>query len=166
VKRDLRLVGLSREHHHALVLAAHLRKAVQAGGDLAAMARRAARQFADEIDPHFRVEEEILLPALRRLGPAEDCFVQQIEADHAWLRAGAARAAGGETAHLLAWAERLTAHVRFEEREVFEHCQQVLSPEILDAVGLARPAEPPPRGRSDRTSPDDESGAGTAASEE
>lgn len=140
MKRDPRLVGLSREHHHALVLAVHLGKAVRAQGDLDAATRELARRFRAEIEPHFRIEEEILLPALRALGADSRALVQRAEADHAWLRAGAARAEAGASDHLAAWAERLSAHVRFEERELFEHGQRVLPSPVLDALALARPA--------------------------
>ncbi|HMN20401.1 MAG TPA: hemerythrin domain-containing protein [Ottowia sp.] len=142
MKRDPRLVGLSREHHHALVLAVHLGKAVRAHAALDAAAHELARRFRAEIEPHFRVEEEILLPALRALGADSRALVRRAEADHAWLRAGAARAEAGASDHLAAWGERLAAHVRFEERELFEHAQQVLAPQVLDALARARPATP------------------------
>lgn len=136
MKRDPRLVGLSREHHHALVLAVHLNKAL-GGGDPGAAARELARRFDAEIEPHFRVEEEILLPALQALGGAACELVRRAEQDHAWLRAGAARAAAGATDRIGAWADRLAAHVRFEERELFEHAQQHLPPDVLDALARA-----------------------------
>lgn len=142
MKRDARLVGLSREHHHALVLAVHLNKAVRAATDLDAATRELAQRFGAEIEPHFRVEEEILLPALHALGGAAHALARRAEQDHAWLRAGAARAAAGATGELGAWAERLTAHVRFEERELFEHAQRHLPADVLDALARARPAAP------------------------
>lgn len=142
MKRDPRLVGLSREHHHALVLAVHLAKATRDGSDLDSAARELARRFRAEIEPHFQVEEEILLPALRALDADARVLVRRAEADHAWLRAGAAQAEAGITGHLAAWAERLSAHVRLEERELFELAQRALAPQVLDAVARARPAMP------------------------
>lgn len=134
MKRDPRLADLTRDHHHALVLALTLRRALRDGSDLREPVVRLLHQFADEIEPHFRVEEATLVPALRALGKAEQALAQRVEHDHAALRAGVQRAERGETAHLAAWAQLLDDHVRFEERELFERAQAVLPAAALDAV--------------------------------
>jgi hemerythrin-like domain-containing protein len=140
--RDPRLHGLSSDHHHALVLARSV--AARAGrADAAAQAaREVADRFATELEPHFRVEEEVLLPALARAG--EHALVARTERDHAFLRETAAEAREGRTERLGAFAERLTEHVRFEERELFPRCEQTLAPEVLDEVARRRPKAGPP----------------------
>ena len=55
--------------------------------------------------------------------------------DHVFLRAKAEEAAGGSAQAAHAFGERLQAHVRFEEGEVFPACEALLAPEVLDAVG-------------------------------
>lgn len=131
MKRDPRLRGLSSEHHHALVLARTLTTLVDAGRSDEA-ARLLADRFERELEPHFRVEEALLLPALRAVG--EVALVERTEADHAFLRAGAQAAKAGRGDGLVAFAERLTDHVRFEERELFPCCEARLPGAVLDAV--------------------------------
>jgi len=131
MKRDPRLRRLSSEHHHALVLARELcaRTApwsVDAGSAL-------GQRFEAELEPHFRIEETLLLPALRRTGAVE--LVERTEADHTFLRARleAARTGDGDAAR--AFAARLAEHVRFEERTLFPACEELLDDATLDEVG-------------------------------
>ena len=140
MKRDPRLVGLSREHHHALALAVRLRKAAQAGDGLTAAAQDLVRTFYTEVAPHFQVEEELLLPALEAQGGHGSELARRARQDHAWLRQGAALAAAGQTSHLAEYGERRAAHVRLEERELFEHAQATLDDDVLAQIARARPA--------------------------
>jgi hemerythrin-like domain-containing protein len=138
MKRDPRLRGLSAEHHHALVLARRMARlaagdAVDAG-DAAAVGAR----FDRELEPHFRTEEELLLPALRAAGEA--ALAARTEADHAALRAAMAAARAGDGAALREFAARLEEHVRFEERELFPRCEERLADDVLDAVARRAPA--------------------------
>lgn len=136
MKRDARLRGLSSEHHRALVLARTLTTLIGEGrADEAA--RRLVEGFDRELEPHFRVEEELLLPALRDAGEPE--LVARTEADHAFMRAQASAARAGGDADALAFAERLTEHVRFEERELFPRCEATLPAAVLDAVARRSP---------------------------
>ncbi len=128
VKRDPRLQGLSSEHHQALVLARTLETG-RAVPDLAA-------RFAAELEPHFRIEEEMLLPALAAAG--EETLVRRTLDDHAALRALVADPASG-----VAFGRRLREHVRFEERELFPACEAHLGDEVLEAVAARSPR---PRG--------------------
>jgi hemerythrin-like domain-containing protein len=137
VKRDPRLHGLSNDHHHALVLARTVRDLVASGRANAVAARELAATFEREIEPHFRIEEELLLPALRTVGELE--LVRRTEEDHAFLREVAVTARHGETDRLLRFADRLREHVRFEEAELFPCCEDKLSTPVLDAVARRSP---------------------------
>jgi iron-sulfur cluster repair protein YtfE (RIC family) len=96
-----------------------------------------ARSSTASLDPHFRVEEELLLPVLRGLGHA--ALVHRIERDHADLRSCLAAAERGELAEVAAFAERLAEHVRFEERELFPRCEEELPDAVLDEVARRAP---------------------------
>ena len=137
MKRDPRLHGLSSDHHHALVLARTVRELDASGRAGAADARDVEATFAREIEPHFRVEEDVLLPALREIGELE--LVRRTEADHAFLRSAAAAAGGGDLTVLASFAERLVDHVRFEENELFACCEAKLPPAVLDEVARRAP---------------------------
>jgi iron-sulfur cluster repair protein YtfE (RIC family) len=137
MKRDPRLHGLSSEHHHALVLAHALSQVAGADAWGPAAAAALGRRFDLEIEPHFRVEEEVLLPALRLAGEAP--LVERIEADHAFLRSRLAEARGGDFEATRAFAQRLHDHVRFEERAFFPACEAALLQEVLDEVARRAP---------------------------
>lgn len=104
MKRHPFLKPLSREHHHALVLA---RRATR--GDLTAADVR--RAFYEELALHFAFEEEQLLPALRAAGAAD--LVHRAEREHDQIRAAIA------AEDVVTFGRLLTEHVRFEERELF-----------------------------------------------
>ncbi|MBK6636481.1 MAG: hypothetical protein IPG34_01700 [Rhodocyclaceae bacterium] len=54
-------------------------------------------------------------------------------ADHAQLRALSAEVGSGKLDNLATFSEALIAHVRFEEREVFETAEEALGRDYLDA---------------------------------
>lgn len=112
------LGDLSREHHTALSLALRACRAA-AGGDneVAAMAAKVRERFAAELEPHFREEERWLLPALAEMG--QQALVERTLADHAELARLVEELAVPSAETLQAFADGLTAHVRFEERELF-----------------------------------------------
>jgi len=136
MKRDPRLHGLSSEHHHALVLSRELGEYIRAGR-LTEAAERLRERFASELDPHFHVEEELLLPALREAGEA--ALAQRADDDHAFLRQQVSAAAAGRFDGLAAFAARLVEHVRFEERELFPTCETRLADSVLDEVARRAP---------------------------
>ena len=60
------------------------------------------------------------------LGAGEDALVAQVEYDHRALRDLCAQLQHPDAATLLRFAECLTAHVRFEERELFGVVERLL----------------------------------------
>jgi hypothetical protein len=117
MKRAAFLRDLSSEHHQALVLS---RKIAQAGDQAgAALVAEVRSIFTAELEPHFRVEEETLLPALIVAGETE--LVAQTLADHRSLRKLVERL--DQRGALAEFGAQLKAHVHFEERELFEACQ-------------------------------------------
>ena len=119
MKRHRNLQELSREHHSALQLALRAKRAATSGDQtiIEATAVACLTAFRTELDPHFVVEETTLLPLL--IAADEDALISQFESDHQALRDLGVQLQQPDAATLLAFAERLTAHVRFEERELF-----------------------------------------------
>lgn len=130
MKRDLRLHGLSSEHHSALVLARRLADDIAAGRPRAEIADELKAHLVADLEPHFLIEEEVLLPALASAG--EIALAQRTRDEHAALRAAAVAVESGDYAQLATFAQLLAAHVRFEERELFPRCEQRLASEVLD----------------------------------
>lgn len=125
MKRSAALLQLSREHHGALVLAMRARRINLA--DKPAVLRfmaEAAATFARELEPHFRIEETTLLPALTRAG--ETALVERTLAEHEELRWLAQQLQAQDAAHITRFGAALEAHVRFEERELFALAETLL----------------------------------------
>lgn len=119
MKRHQKLQDLSREHYSALKLALQAKHAA-ASGDPAKIGTAAAACVADferELEPHFVIEENTLLPLLT--APEETELVRRILQDHAGLRLLATQLRQPDVSKLLGFAKLLTAHIRFEERDMF-----------------------------------------------
>lgn len=126
MKRHEKLQDLSREHYSALKLALLAKRAAQSGitAQVLAVSATCVASFASDLEPHFQIEENTLLPALTASGALD--LVAHTERDHLELRSLAARLQNPDGETLLTFAERLTAHVRFEERELFEALELLL----------------------------------------
>jgi len=61
-RRDPSLIPLSHDHHHGLVRVFEIRRALRGGEDLAAQLRRTLAFYRDDLTPHFRAEEDALVP--------------------------------------------------------------------------------------------------------
>jgi hemerythrin-like domain-containing protein len=144
MKRSRALASLSRDHHHALVVAQQLRRATHA---TAAEARAAFLDYwADHGRLHFRLEEELLFPAYAGHGDPQAPVVLRALGDHAIIRHRANVLAAADSADpdaLEQLGTALAAHVRLEEREVFPLIERVMPKGELDA--LARALEDAPR---------------------
>lgn len=142
MKRSAGLRRLSQEHHTALVL---VQRIARAEADNATLLATLPAIFADELEPHFRVEEDELLPRLAVAGAT--ALVDRTLAEHRQLRDLAARIADGDGASLKAFGLLLQAHVRFEERELFAAAQALLPDDFPAGHGARRDAaggrEPP-----------------------
>lgn len=123
MRRHQQLQDLSREHHTALQLALRAKRAAQSGdaAQIAASAAACVEAFSVELDPHFVIEENELLPALAQQG--EHDLVRRTLAEHEQLRSLVVQLAQPDATTLQSFAELLHAHVRFEERELFEVAQ-------------------------------------------
>jgi hemerythrin-like domain-containing protein len=110
----------------------------RAGADDVAAVRDEVLGFWDlEGARHFRIEEEVLLPAFAENGDPEDRAVVRVLTDHAWIRERMSRLASNEldlnAVHEL--GERLAAHVRHEERVLFPLIERTLAPDALASLG-------------------------------
>ena len=138
MKRIPELRDLSDDHHTSLVLARRCKRGAQ-GESLHALWSRVLEAFQTHLEPHFAIEERHLLPALETIG--EDALAERIRKEHAELRA--LRGASPRDAETLASLGRLLeAHVRFEERQVFEPSQHRLPAAALRALASACEAAP------------------------
>lgn len=148
LQRDPSLVPLSHDHHDGLLRVFQIRQALRAGAGLDKAATATRQFFARELVPHFRAEEEVLLPVLRQALGAEHPLLARLVEDHRALDRLAQDL--DQTPHRLsAFADLLERHIRYEERELFqqyqEHVPQATRPDVEAAVRriLNRPAGAP-----------------------
>lgn len=141
MSRDDRLVRLSRDHHHALVLALRVQRELPSADDRAAttLIGDAIRFWSAGLQPHIEVENDALLASLATHGDEGLAHAGRLQREHRELdEAIAAVRNGGNVAARRSALDRfgvlLGAHVRWEERELFEWMQQRLTPHELDSA--------------------------------
>ena len=135
--RDKNLIPLSRQHQHALALCVRLDHASPVGdGDLAAWQAEIAQHFQSEISIHFAAEERVLFPAARTFQELLP-LVEELLTDHAMLRESFVQAEAGDmsAADLSTFAQRMSTHIRQEERQLFERMQELMKQEELMRLG-------------------------------
>ena len=133
MKRAPGLRDLSSEHHTGLVLVRRIARATAKSPAHAATVWDAVvERFRTELEPHFRKEEQGLLPALDAAG--EHALVDRTFREHRAMRTLVAE---GNAQDLPRFAKLLADHIRFEEKELFAVAQRK-----LPATALARLAKP------------------------
>lgn len=126
IKRHEALKPLSREHHHGLLLSWKIRQGIKLE-----VAPNRMKSYTDwfkknYLYPHFEAEEEWLFPVLGD----DDALIKKALAEHRRLR----RLFDDESDLIKSLSlieEELDAHIRFEERVLFNEVQQNASSEEL-----------------------------------
>jgi hemerythrin-like domain-containing protein len=137
--RDKNLVPLSRQHQHALALCVRIDRAILAGDvDLAAWQAEICQSFQQEIQFHFLAEEKELFPVAAQFSDLRE-LVDELKAEHASLREYFSQSAAGtmDQGTLADFGRVLSAHIRKEERQLFEGLQQRMTAEQLGVLGTA-----------------------------
>ena len=116
MRRDPRLVPLSREHHAPLRLGRQL---------IAGKGRDALRGMLPALQAHFAEEERSLLPLLRAGG--QTLLAERLLAEHRAF--GPLFADALEGTREAETGRALVDHVRFEERELFPAVEVLLEAE-------------------------------------
>lgn len=135
--RNPNLVPLSRQHQHALALCVRIDRASPIeDADLAMWQGEITQQFQTEIRFHFTAEEAVVFPAARKFRELIP-LVEDLITDHAALREAFAKAETQQLSgtDLFTFAQRMSAHIRKEERQLFERMQELMKPEELALLG-------------------------------
>ena len=134
IKRSKELAPLSRDHHQGLLLCWKIRNGVNNHIDNKRIARYLIFSFREELSEHFRQEEDILFSLLADDEPLK----QQALGQHASLRAQVEEVTSQkepDTTLLLAFADTLDTHIRFEERKLFPFIEQTIDEGKLQTAG-------------------------------
>lgn len=154
IRRHEALRSLSRDHHLALQLARGLQSRsssllrARLPEDARERAAYVRRMYFEELAGHFAAEDDVLRPATSGQDAVLDRLWTEIEAEHVEMRALVdALDSTLDTVALEATLDRfgrlLEAHVRKEERALYERIQAVLDADTLTRISqsLARHME-------------------------
>jgi hemerythrin-like domain-containing protein len=132
IKRDPALKEFSRDHHFGLLLTWKIREGFRRKIEPARIGRYVTYFFDADLRQHFEEEEELLFSRL----PESDLMRIQAESEHALIRntVDILRKSPGDADQLHSFADMLEKHIRFEERELFEHLQLNLSEKDLASI--------------------------------
>lgn len=130
--RHSSLIPLSHQHQHGLALCVKIDRGLAQDSSPEKVAEFSAtvkELFELELKNHFEVEEKILFPAIQ-VSLGETPMVEELIAEHRQIESLVARLP--ET--LAEFSALLQAHIRREERELFETIQQRMTPEDLERL--------------------------------
>jgi hemerythrin-like domain-containing protein len=121
IKRSQELVPLSKEHHEGLLLGWKIKQGLRNGTDINLISKYIQWFWENELEQHFRKEEEVLAPHL----PAENELVQQMFREHEEIEVLIHINAMIVDEDIFAQlADSLQAHIRFEERVLFPFAEK------------------------------------------
>jgi hemerythrin-like domain-containing protein len=136
--RNKNLIPLSHQHQHALAFCVSIDRALAnpAAMETGTIQQEITRLYESELANHFEAEERFLFPAAEQLEEMSS-LVDELRIEHGLIRRGVKRAEARDltVSDIQVFAASLSAHIRKEERELFEAVQQRLTPEELERVG-------------------------------
>lgn len=141
-RRHDSLIPLSREHHSALMMALRIEREVPEGDEAAlrAVYDTLISFWAQGLLPHFRAENECLLARLvRHVDPGHELF-RRTHLDHLGIEALVVSMRDTDDLSvrkdlLLAFAEKLRTHIRWEEDVLFKESEGFLTADELARLG-------------------------------
>ena len=141
LKRSRQLAPLSREHHEGLLFVWKIRQGIALNVPAKRIADYCAWYWQNELHDHFRKEEAIFSSLL----PASDFLLNTMIEDHQAIAWKMEQVIEGPSYYALQrLAQILYYHVRFEERNLFKHIEQVAPLEKLEeATSQLTVAHPP-----------------------
>ncbi|HEX6915384.1 MAG TPA: hemerythrin domain-containing protein [Chitinophagaceae bacterium] len=137
LRRSKHILLLSKDHHFTLLFSWKIRQGLKLGIDPARIKTYVRHFWENDMQEHFREEEEILFKAVE-----DKRIVDKALSDHRHIEkeiAGLMASPTGEAAsrQLAALADTVDRHVRYEERELFPELERVLTPGQLEEIGAA-----------------------------
>lgn len=129
IKRHNALQPFSRQHHFGLLFSWKLRKGFSQNIPLERLTKFADWFYENEIKPHFEDEEQHLFPIME---PGNELVERALKEHRRIKRLFKNKKDPERSLHRL--EEELDAHIRFEERVLFNEIQKVATPEQLAKV--------------------------------
>ena len=128
IKRFEELQGVSREHHHALLLSWKINQGIKKDVNPERIQKYVHWFREEHLKPHFEIEEKWIFPVL---GENHD-MIQRALKEHIRLMDLSQNA--NDYHDLQIFSDELKEHVRFEERELFQEVQKQATEEELKLI--------------------------------
>ena len=130
IKRSSQLATLSREHHEGLLFCWKIRQGLENGTDIMLLRDFTLWYWRYHMKPHFYQEEKILLPYI-----SGHSFADQLKKEHDDIRELILSLDKDPNESLFSTLAILVSnHIRFEERQVFNYLENVLSEDQLNVI--------------------------------
>jgi iron-sulfur cluster repair protein YtfE (RIC family) len=132
IKRSKAFVQFSKEHHFGLLQVWQIRHDISINVPEELISRYVLDFFNKDLRQHFKKEEDYLFSKL----PAGDLLRVQAETEHGQLYLLIDSLTKDRTSKELLhqFANLLEAHIRFEERVLFNHLQDTMTPDELERL--------------------------------
>lgn len=131
IKRSRQLAALSRDHHETLLFVWKIKQGLIYNIPAERIARYCEWFWSTNLKEHFRKEEE----GFSKLLPPSDPLLLTMFDDHEAIAAKLQQVTDDPSNYLLQrLAQIIYYHIRFEERSLFTHAEEVASAETLDEV--------------------------------
>ncbi len=129
IKRHPSLKPISRQHHFGLLFSWKIKKGLSKGISKDRLVAYRNWFYKTEILPHFEIEEKYLFTVLDDDNPLVECALKE----HQQLRE-LFQAKNDVLESLKLLEKELTAHIRFEERILFNEIEKEAQPEELNLI--------------------------------
>lgn len=132
LKRHQAIVSFSKDHHFGLLLVWKIRQGLQKDISTERVSNYVLFFFKEDLAKHFKEEEQLLFSKL----PADDKLRNKAEKEHQAIcnLVAAIDQKKDDSTLLSQLADELEQHIRFEERELFNHLQNNISEKELELV--------------------------------
>jgi len=132
IKRSQHMVELSKDHHAGLLFSWKVKEGLKKGVELSRIKKYVDYFWEHHLKAHFEEEEALLFNRIN-----EDTLSQQGKNEHQILQNRISRLNYNENAvkdEYFELAELLIKHIRFEERILLPHLEQILPLSALKSV--------------------------------
>ena len=127
MKRAVALQPLSHQHHNSLMACLLISKGISKRANPDIISDFITRLYKEDLQPHFKKEEEIVFPALK-----SQAMKTLLQREHDTISILAQRITNVHDYALMeTFHKLLEQHVRFEERVVFNNVQEQAGEDVL-----------------------------------
>lgn len=130
IKRSKELAPLSRDHHDGLMLVWKIRKGIKNGVAPERIAAYCRWFWEHHLEGHFQREEDLLPTVL----PSDHPLLRQMLEEHHLIKRRINGLPDGQVEALELFAQSISDHIRFEERQLFCEVERVATPEQLRQI--------------------------------